>query len=236
MPTRISIIAARLAAGSAVAYHVAMFALLLIRPELDPSWQPISEYAIGRHGWIMVLAFLASALSYGALSLALVPHVRGATGRIGLVVLLACTIGTVGAGAFVTDPIETPRDALTTTGQLHSVAAGTALVLLPLAALLLNLSLARTYAARSAARRALRLTAGLPLLGLLGFALAMAIAIPSDGRFGPGVNVGWPNRFLLLVYLVWLLTVTWWVVRLSRVAIDSDQSQRADQRTVGVDP
>jgi hypothetical protein len=37
---------------------------------VDPARKPISEYAIGRLGWVMVGAFLLSALSYGCLLVA----------------------------------------------------------------------------------------------------------------------------------------------------------------------
>ena len=41
---------------------------LFLRPDLDPSWHTISEWAIGQHGWIMSGAFLISALSYAGIA------------------------------------------------------------------------------------------------------------------------------------------------------------------------
>jgi hypothetical protein len=55
----ISRIAARLAFAGAATFVVLLAALHVIKPRLDPSWHFISKYAIGRHGWIMVLAFLS---------------------------------------------------------------------------------------------------------------------------------------------------------------------------------
>lgn len=209
-----SLTATRLSMATDITFQALLVALLFIRPELDPSWQPISEYAIGRFGWIMVLAFLVSAMGYAALFVALKSQVSTIAGGIGLGILLVCAIGRALAGVFVTDPIETAQNALTTAGSLHTVSAGSALVLLPFAALLVNLSLARGNPQWSAARRALLVTAGLPLLGLMLFAVTMMIVVPSDGGFGPGVNVGWPNRFLLLVYTAWLVTLAWQAIRL----------------------
>lgn len=51
---------ARLSIAAVATYQLLLVALIFIRPELDPSWHTISEWAIGRHGWIMVLAFLVS--------------------------------------------------------------------------------------------------------------------------------------------------------------------------------
>jgi hypothetical protein len=52
--------AARLSFAATTLFLVLLAALHLFKPELDPSWHVISEYAIGRYGWLMVLAFLSS--------------------------------------------------------------------------------------------------------------------------------------------------------------------------------
>ena len=55
--------AARLSFAAAVAFLVLLAALHFIKPELDPSWRMVSEYEIGRYGWVMVLALLSLAFS-----------------------------------------------------------------------------------------------------------------------------------------------------------------------------
>jgi hypothetical protein len=77
----------------------------------------------------------------------------------------------------------------------------------PFAALLINLSLARGSLARSSERRLLFWTAWLPLIGLVGFIGALAVMLPTDGKFGPHVLVGWPNRFMIVTYCAWVITV-----------------------------
>ena len=62
----ISTAAARLAMGAIVTYQILLVVLIFLRPDLDPSWHTISEWAIGPHGWIMSGAFLISAVSYAA--------------------------------------------------------------------------------------------------------------------------------------------------------------------------
>ena len=216
--TVVSPTAARLSIAAVVAYQILLAALLFIRSDLDPSWQTISVYAIGRHGWIMSLAFLFSAVSYGALFVALRSQIRGVSGRIGLSLLLICTIGTAGAGLFVTDPIATPQNALSTAGTLHAIGASSALLLLPFAALLINLNVGRKNQGWSSARRLLQWTAGLPMFGLVAFAVAIVNVVPVDDnnipRYGPGVNIGWPNRILLLIYMAWLTPLAWQAIKL----------------------
>jgi Protein of unknown function (DUF998) len=122
-----------------ITYRVILIARIFLRPELDPSWHTISEWAIGPYGWIMSMAFLISAVSYAALFVTLKSQIRGIIGRIGLGILLICVIGTVGVGVFTTDSLETPWKALSTIGTLHIVFGTSALMLLPFAALLLKL-------------------------------------------------------------------------------------------------
>lgn len=190
--------AARLSMTAVITYQIVAAGVIFVRPDLDPSWQPPSEWAIGRSGWIMVLAFLVSAVSHAAALVVLRSQVRGASGQIGLGLLLICAIGTVGVGVFVADPIMVPFDALSTIGTLHVLFGTTALLLLPFAALLINLSLLRRNPAWAGARRVLSLTAGLPLLAFVSFGVAMAIIEPADHHAGPDVPIGWPSRLVLL--------------------------------------
>jgi len=90
-------------------------------------------------------------------------------------------------------------------------------VLLPFAALLINLSLARNEAWRSA-RRVLLWTAGLPLFGFLSFAVYSAIFVFPLGpdAYGPGVNIGWPPRFTFLTYMLWIVILGWQATGCSR--------------------
>lgn len=203
----ISTTAARLAIGAIVTYQVLLIVLIFLRPDLDPSWHTISEWAIGPYGWVMSGAFLLSALSYAALFVMLKSQLRGAMGRIGLVMLLVCAIGATGVGIFRTDPV--PSDHLSTIGTLHIIFGTCQLVLLPFSALLINLNLARKSPTWARSRKVLLCIAGLPLLGSLSFAVYTAIFVVPLGpqAYGPGVNIGWPPRFAFLTYMLWVVTL-----------------------------
>ena len=47
----ISTRAARLAIAAIITYQLVLIALIFLRPDLDPSWHTISEWAIGSYGW-----------------------------------------------------------------------------------------------------------------------------------------------------------------------------------------
>ena len=212
----ISTTAARLAMGASITYQVLLVVLIFLRPDLDPSWHTISEWAIGPHGWMMSGAFLISAVSYAALFVMLRSQLHGAMGHIGLGILLICVIGATGVGICTTDPMPF-RLPLSTRGTLHVIFGTSQLMLLPFAALLINLSLARKNQIWASARRALLWTAGLPLFGFLSFVIYTIIFVAPMGpnAYGPGVNIGWPPRFAFFTYMLWLVTIAWQAIRCS---------------------
>jgi hypothetical protein len=203
--TAISRTAARLSLAATATFLVLLVALHFIKPEFDPSWRVISEHELGDYGWITVLAFLSLTLSCVALFVAIRSEIRTTGGKIGLVLLLVSALGMTIAAIFTTDPITASQDELTTHGNLHALGAalGTGF---PIAATLIGWSLARNQA-WSPARRSLLWSAGLAWIGFLVFALSMAVMFPDDGTFGPDVLIGWPNRFMMLAYSVWLMVV-----------------------------
>ncbi len=174
-------------------------AAIAANPQWNPLTRQLSEYALGHQSWLQAAAFLASAVSYAALFAALRPHTHGASGRAGLGILAYCVLATVGVAIFVTDPVSTPPADVSVHGALHVLFGGTALVLLPVAALLLTRSLARIHPSRSPSRRTLYRIAYLPLAG---FAL---IWIPELVGLLPAR--GWPDRILFLTYTAWVIAV-----------------------------
>jgi hypothetical protein len=208
----ISPTAALLSFTGAATFVVLLAALHFIKPELNPSWHFISEYAIGEYGWIMVLAFLSLAISYVSLFLALRSQLQTIAGRIGLILLLVSALGLTIAAIFTTDPITVSKNAVTTEGTLHNL-GGTLGIAMPLAAALIGWILARNPA-WSSARRPLLWVTGLALVAFLISFLSLGIVVSqSGGEFGPDVLVGWPNRIEIVVYSVWLMAVARQAIR-----------------------
>jgi hypothetical protein len=196
----------------------AMFVLLLaashfVKPDLDPSWRVISEYALGDYGWIMTIAFLAWGLSTISLFVAIRPQIHTLGGRIGLAFLLIGAAGPILAALFPTDPVMTPPDAMTTSGAIHSLGA----VLgdgIPVAAALLTLSLVRKNPHWSSVRKPLIGATVLAWVGFVVLTASMAILLPQHGgQLGPDVLVGWQNRFMVVAYTAWVMTAAWGAMR-----------------------
>src|SRR6187549_1462121 len=120
---------------------IAILALLhFIKPEIDPSWNFISEYQVGRFGWLMQLAFLSLALSCIFLVVSLWKQVN-ITGKIGLVMLMISATGMIIAAIFKTDPLNTSPELVTQSGKLHQL--GAMLDQLPFATIFISISLFR---------------------------------------------------------------------------------------------
>ena len=195
-------------------YAGGLFALLLvglhvIEPEYDPTWRFVSEYALGRFGWVMSVAFGALAVSLLGTVVAIARHVRTVAGYIGLAIIAIAAAGLLIAAVFVTDPITTAPDAYSVSGRLHIL--GASLDWSPIGMVLSGWSLSRTAGWRRH-RRVLLLTAALPVV----LTLAFTAALPPDGHYGAGVYAGLIGRIMLVSYLGWIVTVSRLVLRLGR--------------------
>jgi len=209
--TAISLTAACVSFAAAATFVVLLAALHVLEPEFDPSWSFISEYELGRYGWVMALAFLSLAVSYVALFIAIHSQLRTIIGRIGLAALLISAVGLAMAGIFTTDPITTSPEDITTNGMLHNV-GGTLGLAMTFAAAFISWTMARNPA-WSSARRSLLWTAGIALACTVGFIVFLMAVLPSDGKFGPNVPVGWPSRIEILAYCAWLMVVARQAIR-----------------------
>ncbi|HET9913652.1 MAG TPA: DUF998 domain-containing protein [Anaerolineales bacterium] len=194
---------------SATLFILLLAILIVIQPEIDPAWRFVSEHAIGRHGWLMSIAFLLMAASGFTTAIALWSQVK-VGGRIGISFLLIGALGLTLAGIFPTDPITTPIAAQSTSSQLHSWGAvlGDGVLI---GATIITLGLLRNPSWRAAR---------FWLIGVLALAWLVLVwlmmSMPADGNFGPDVPVGWPSRLLLVSYCLWFIVTAWQALRLRR--------------------
>jgi hypothetical protein len=212
--TAFSEAAAKLSFAAAALFLVLLAALHFIKPEFDPSWRFISEYEIGRYGWVMQGAFISQAISCVALFVAIQSQVRTMGGRIGLALLLLSATGLTIAAIGVADPITATKDQLTAHGNLHGLGATLGIPSLPIAAVLISLSLGRNQA-WLAARRSPLWAAHLTWISVLVMFVTLLVLLPQNGgKFGPHVIIGWPNRLVVLTYCGWLMLVAWHAIKL----------------------
>jgi hypothetical membrane protein len=194
--------ALQVATGGAVALLAIVALMHVVKPEMEPSWRFVSEYAIGRMGWLMKLGFLAWAASCLALSHAVRPVMTNAKGRVGAWLLAIVSVALVIAGIFPQDPVTSTPDQATTAGMLHGVASMVGIPGIPIAAMLISTGLPADRA-----NGAVRLAAHGTWISLALMIGYLAYAVPRAGGFIPGVYAGWMNRLVVLAYLTWQLVL-----------------------------
>ena len=199
---------------TAIAFIGILVLLHFIKPEIAPSWNFISEYEVGRFGWLMQTAFFTLALSCIFLVLALWKELN-IVGKIGLIMLIIAATGMILAAIFKTDPLNTPANMVTQSGKLHQL--GAMLDQVPFATIFITIAFfrKRTW---SINRFLLIIALVMVWFGFIYFAGSVKAQFPADGRFGPSVTVGWQNRIMIITQAIWLVII-------------AQQYRRREQRT-----
>ena len=206
-------------ATTAIVFASAFLTILLLlhflKRELDPAWRMISEYEIGRFGWMMRLAFFCWGISVLALLITIWPSLQPISGTISRWWLALIVLALFGAGIFKTDPITDQTSSPVNT--IHKICGTIVILTFPIAATLAVRSLLH-HPLWSAYQGLLILGTALVWVGMVVYFASIInarIKDPSAGEVGgPRINMGWPNRFNVATYLVWILIMAGTALRL----------------------
>jgi hypothetical protein len=189
----------------AAVFLIILILLHFLKRELDPAWRMISEYEIGRFGWMMRLAFFAWGASVFALLITIWPSLQPISGTISRGWLVLIGIALFGAGIFKTNAITDTTPNLANT--IHTLCGAIVILTFPIAASLAVHSL-NLNPVWSTSHAQLVMGTILVWIGMLAFFASILISRkrdPSAGRVGPTVYLGWPNRFMVVTYVVWII-------------------------------
>ena len=160
----------------------------------------MSEYANGSYAWVLSLLFAAWAVSSWALAFAIRSQLKTGTGKLGLALLVAAGLG---QGMASVCDINHP---------LHNAAGILGVFSLPVSAMLISVTLART-SRWSPAKRALLWTANATWIVLLLMMAALFAMIVGRAHHRTIAVVGYANRLLVVLDCVWTMTVAWQTIR-----------------------
>ncbi len=182
-----------------------LLVLHFLKPELDPSWRMISEYEIGRFGWLMRMAFFCWGASVLSLLITIWPAMNTTGGVISRLWLVLIFIALIGAGIFKTNPITDTTKNLENT--IHTICGAIVILTFPIAATLAVSSLLNNAVWQPERGWLIFFTilTWLGVLSFLGSIIVSRISNPNAVRVGPNVYSGWPNRFLAVAYNAWLI-------------------------------
>jgi hypothetical protein len=214
---KISMPAAWLAIGTSALALLALASLHILSPEFDPSFHMVSEYANGHYAWLLSLMFAFWGIGSWALAIAIWQQVTTRAGKIGLWFLIAAGAGEAMASVF---DINHP--------PFHDLAGYIGILGLPIAAMLISVSLSHREG-WSDARKVLLWSANLTWVSVVLLIGTFIIMILTYMQSGANIDpnsfvrtlphgviglVGWANRFLVVVYCVWVILVAWETHRL----------------------
>lgn len=189
---------------------VCLLVLHIVSPEYHPSWRMISEYALGKHKWLITSFFYLWGLSSILLSILLWNVITTGWAMLGVILLFISAIGEIMGGLFDVKH------------KLHGVAFLLGVPALPIAALLIgyNMSQLDDLFIQSGT---ILLASHATWASLILMALAMGVmmsgfkkaGIMMDQNTEPPEKVpngvialaGYANRLLVFCYVLWLLLV-----------------------------
>ncbi|MES2006047.1 MAG: DUF998 domain-containing protein [Bacteroidota bacterium] len=199
-----------LAKGAILSAGLCLFILVLmhfLKPDYDPTWHFVSEYAIGDYGWVMQLGFFCWSASCFFVYTAIRKEIKSASGKLGLFILFIVGFALIGGGLFIMDPLTTARNEVTGHGNLHGLSGTIGIPGQAIAALLISISLVRNEKWKPAKKSILWAMVFMWVSLVIMFVTIGVMLGKAGGKFGPDVWVGWPNRLLILAYCNWLIVV-----------------------------
>lgn len=202
------IFVARAALVAAALALITLAALHVLKPDVRPSSTMISQYALGRHGWVMAVCFAAFAAASACLFAALIPYVPSLLGRIGLGLLLAAAIGLGMAARFPMDPVSTSPAEMSRSGRMHGVSFMIGVPSQVLSVLLLSLALRNEPTHASLPLLSLAALIWLSLIVMIAILVRVGPGKPPDPN-GPERFLGLPNRLFMIAFGVWLIVAAW---------------------------
>jgi hypothetical membrane protein len=195
---------------TAILSLLCLVVLHFVSPEFKPGWRMISEYALGKHKWLLTSFFLLWGLSSICLSILLWDVVSSPVAKIGILFLLISGIGEIMGGLFDVNH------------KHHGLAFLLGVPALPVAALILGYHLINLEGWNHHAS-AIILSSHSTWISLIIMAVAMGImfagfkksGIPMDKNAPPPDKVpdgvialgGYANRLLVLCYILWLIVI-----------------------------
>jgi len=186
------------AAGFFLYFVLALLLMHVVQPDYTITDHMISDYAVGRHGWIMTTAFVS--LSLGCLALAMGLFQEGPRSwlaRIGAGLLLVAFLGLIVTALFPTDLETAPT---TRTGNIHTLSFLVNVVSICASTLCLALS----YGGSPRWHR--RRTPALVLAGLL-----IVAFVAQFMTLHRGAPYGITNRLFVAVLMAWLISNSLWL-------------------------
>ena len=189
-----------------------LLALHFVSPEFKPAWRMISEYALGKHKWMLTSFFLLWGLSSICLSILLWDVVESPLAKVGILFLFISGIGEIMGGLFDLKH------------KHHGLAFLLGVPALPVAAMILEYSLIKLEGWNNYSA-ILIISSHATWISLIIMAVAMEVMFSGLKKAGITMSKDAPplakmpenviavsdyaNRLLELCYILWLIVIAY---------------------------
>lgn len=187
---------------AAVGFILIVLLLHVLKSSVNPNWQPISEYALGDFGWLMNVAFVLFGISFLFLGISILQQVPKITAKIGAVLLIISSIGNFLSAFFNTDPITTRPENMSTSGEIHSIAASL-LGFMVLSTIFILVPFFKQDALKPYKKSMLIVTvllwfSEITLVSVMGYYLS-----ETNGMISEQTPIGWYGRIVVVLCAIW---------------------------------
>ena len=179
----------------------------IINPAIDPSWQPISMYALGKLGWLMNIAFFLLGLAFLALGIYVFKNLKTLGAKIGGGLMILAALGNFLAGVFNPDPIDTLPAHMTTSGNIHTGAAGL-LGFFIIAIIFISFQFLRQTNLKPFKGSVLIVTALVLITEIALIAALGTYLSETNGMLTPETPIGGFGRVVILACSIWVITTS----------------------------
>lgn len=190
---------------SAFLFLALVAAMHFLKPELKPSLQMISRYAVGKKGWVMQLAFYSFAAGCLLVALAAAPYSRSGVGSY---LLILAALATLGLGYYITDSDDIEVKRRSQGSWLHNIFSFIMIPIFPVAVSFVDFELAASGRFANLACELLPTLSILVCLGFAGFFFAFFYSRGRSQKNRPSVPVGYFQRFMVLTYALWIIAIS----------------------------
>jgi hypothetical protein len=190
--------------------------LHFLEPKFDPTWRLISEYEIGKFGWLMRLAFFCWGGGFLLLTISLWNILETLGGIIGKWWLLILSIALFGAGIFTPQAITDINRG--TTDKIHGLCGVIMIFTFPIASTIIAFNLSKQQP-NSNSRKPLFWFTLLVWIGFITFFYSILFYLKQAEMraYGSDVLIGLPNRFMVFTYTIWLMVVSRQMYKVNKI-------------------
>ena len=184
-----------------------LFCFLLIllhflEPEYNPLKNLISEYELGKYGWMMSLAFIS--LGFGVLGMLVATSNKKFTKRgfVSRIIFYIVFIGLIGAGIFYPDTTKNLES------SIHTTCGMIVIIGFPIAVFYYRKDLIMNAENKVNSRKCINLATIFVFIGFISFMGSIIVLTIISGS-KENLNIGLQNRFMMLTYSMWIIAASW---------------------------